>query len=139
MPTAKIPPAMLTLYQEAAATCPCLPWTVLAAIGTVESDNGQSALPGVHTGVNSVGAEGPMQGHCFSRTVGARPLLSHSVAKSDQPQHLAQVSSTHDWGMPFRSRHRTLGDTARGRSSSRWIDNSASATASDEVRQRPAE
>ena len=53
---------MLTLYQEAAATCPCLPWTVLAAIGTVESDNGQSALPGVHTGVNSAGAEGPMQG-----------------------------------------------------------------------------
>ena len=38
-------------------TCPGLPWTVLAAIGTVESDNGQSTLPGVHSGANSAGAE----------------------------------------------------------------------------------
>ena len=59
--TAKIPPAMLALYQEAAATCPGLPWTVLAAIGTVESDNGQSDLPGVHSGTNAAGAEGMMQ------------------------------------------------------------------------------
>ena len=59
--TATIPPAMLALYQDAAATCPGLPWTVLAAIGTVESDNGQSTLPGVHKGANAAGAEGPMQ------------------------------------------------------------------------------
>jgi hypothetical protein len=59
--TAKIPPAMLALYEQAAATCPGLPWTILAAIGTVESDNGQSNLPGVHSGANSAGAEGPMQ------------------------------------------------------------------------------
>jgi cell wall-associated NlpC family hydrolase len=59
--TAQIPPAMLALYQQAAATCPGLPWTVLAAIGTVESDNGQSNLPGVHSGANAAGAEGPMQ------------------------------------------------------------------------------
>ena len=59
--TSAIPPAMLTLYQEAATTCPGLPWTVLAAIGTIESDNGQSTLPGVHSGANSAGAEGPMQ------------------------------------------------------------------------------
>jgi cell wall-associated NlpC family hydrolase len=59
--TSDIPPAMLALYQQAAATCPGLPWTVLAAIGTVESDNGQSTLPGVHSGANSAGAEGPMQ------------------------------------------------------------------------------
>ena len=59
--TAEIPPGMLTLYQEAATTCPGLPWTVLAAIGTVESDNDQSTLPGVHAGTNSAGAEGPMQ------------------------------------------------------------------------------
>jgi hypothetical protein len=52
---------MLTLYQQAASTCPGLPWTILAAIGTVESDNGQSNLPGVHSGANSEGAEGPMQ------------------------------------------------------------------------------
>ena len=59
--TSSIPPIMLALYQEAAATCPGLPWTVLAAIGTVESDNGQSNLPGVHTGANVAGAEGTMQ------------------------------------------------------------------------------
>jgi len=59
--TSSIPPAMLTLYQDAAATCPGLPWTVLAAIGTVESDNGQSTLPGVQSGANAAGAEGIMQ------------------------------------------------------------------------------
>jgi hypothetical protein len=59
--TAKIPAAMLTLYEQAAATCPGLPWTILAAIGTIESDNGQSDLPGVHGGANTAGAEGPMQ------------------------------------------------------------------------------
>jgi hypothetical protein len=56
-----IPPSMLALYRTAAATCAGLSWTVLAAIGTVESDNGQSDLPGVHSGANEAGAEGPMQ------------------------------------------------------------------------------
>ena len=52
---------MLTLYREASASCPDLPWTILAAIGTVESDNGPSSLPGVHSGANAAGAEGMMQ------------------------------------------------------------------------------
>jgi hypothetical protein len=56
-----LPPSMLALYRTAAATCAGLPWAVLAAIGTVESDNGQSDLPGVHSGANEAGAEGPMQ------------------------------------------------------------------------------
>jgi peptidoglycan DL-endopeptidase CwlO len=38
-----------------------VPWTLLAGIGTVESDNGQSQLPGVRTGQNGFGAAGPMQ------------------------------------------------------------------------------
>ena len=60
--TSQIPPAMLALYQQAATTCPGLPWTVLAAIGTVESDNGQSTAPGVRSGVNFAGlAAGPLQ------------------------------------------------------------------------------
>jgi hypothetical protein len=59
---ARIPPAILALYQEAApAICIGLSWTVLAAIGTVESDNGQSELPGVQSRANTAGAEGPMQ------------------------------------------------------------------------------
>ena len=71
--TAKIPPAMLMLYQQAAVTCPGLPWTILAAIGTMESDNGQSDLPGVHSGANAAGAEGPMQ------------FEVHTFAAYDQP------------------------------------------------------
>jgi hypothetical protein len=59
--TSTIPSAMLALYQQAAAACPGLPWPILAAIGTVESDNGQSNLPGVHSGANAAGAEGLMQ------------------------------------------------------------------------------
>jgi cell wall-associated NlpC family hydrolase len=34
---------------------------MLAAIGTIESDNGESTLAGVHSGANAAGAEGPMQ------------------------------------------------------------------------------
>lgn len=58
---AEIPPDYLALYLGAAQTCPGLPWGVLAGIGTVESDNGRSNLPGVHSGANFAGAEGPMQ------------------------------------------------------------------------------
>ncbi len=58
---ADIPPDYLLWYMDAAPTCPGLPWSVLAGIGTVESDNGQSTAPGVHSGANSAGAEGPMQ------------------------------------------------------------------------------
>ncbi len=56
-----VPPDMAVLYVAAAATCPGLPASILAAIGTVESSNGTSDLPGVHSGANSAGAEGPMQ------------------------------------------------------------------------------
>ena len=59
--TARIPPTMVALYEQAAAICPGLTWTILAAIGTVETDNGQSSLAGVHSGANAAGAEGPMQ------------------------------------------------------------------------------
>jgi cell wall-associated NlpC family hydrolase len=58
---ALIPADYLVWYMDAAQTCPGLPWSVLAGIGTVESDNGQSNLPGVHSGANFAGAEGPMQ------------------------------------------------------------------------------
>ncbi len=58
---ADIPPAYLALYMGAAPTCPGLPWGVLAGIGKVESDHGRSHAPGVHSGANFAGAEGPMQ------------------------------------------------------------------------------
>ena len=56
-----IPADYLAWYMAAAKTCPGLPWSVLAGIGEVESDHGRSALPGVRSGSNSAGAEGPMQ------------------------------------------------------------------------------
>jgi peptidoglycan DL-endopeptidase CwlO len=56
-----IPSTYLAWYMGAARTCPGLPWGVLAGIGKVESDHGQSTAPGVHSGANFAGAEGPMQ------------------------------------------------------------------------------
>ena len=38
-----------------------VPWPILAGIGTVESNNGQTTLPGVHSAANAFGAAGPMQ------------------------------------------------------------------------------
>ena len=58
---ADIPAELLPIYQEAAeATCG-MRWTMLAAIGKVETDHGRSTLPGVHSGENSARAGGPMQ------------------------------------------------------------------------------
>ncbi|MFD0688965.1 lytic transglycosylase domain-containing protein [Actinomadura fibrosa] len=49
------PGSYLDLYKQAATSCPGLSWTVLAAIGQVESDHGRNA------GRSSAGALGPMQ------------------------------------------------------------------------------
>jgi hypothetical protein len=59
--TADIPTAYLTLYRQATPHCPGLSWTILAAIGKVESDHGRARLPGVRAGWNHAGAAGPMQ------------------------------------------------------------------------------
>jgi hypothetical protein len=58
---ADLPPGWLGLYRTGARHCPGLSWTVLAAIGKVESDHGRARLPGVRSGWNSAGAAGPMQ------------------------------------------------------------------------------
>ena len=57
-----IPPEYLALYEEAGVAFG-LPWQLLAGIGTVECNNGQSPLPScTQEGVeNSAGAGGPMQ------------------------------------------------------------------------------
>src|SRR5919106_3054645 len=56
-----IPAQLLPVYQAAADSCPGLPWSVLAAIGKVETDHGRSTAPGVTSGANFAGAAGPMQ------------------------------------------------------------------------------
>ncbi|MBT2396671.1 bifunctional lytic transglycosylase/C40 family peptidase [Streptomyces sp. ISL-100] len=53
---ADIPAFYLALYQRAAPECPGLSWTILAAIGKVETDHARH-----HTMVSSAGAVGPMQ------------------------------------------------------------------------------
>jgi peptidoglycan DL-endopeptidase CwlO len=55
-----IPANYLTLFQETGNKYG-VPWVVLAGIGEVESDDGRSNLPGVHSGANAFGAAGPMQ------------------------------------------------------------------------------
>jgi Transglycosylase SLT domain len=57
---ADIPPTFLEIYRRAADDHG-LDWSVLAAIGKVESDHGRSRLPGVQSGFNCAGAAGPMQ------------------------------------------------------------------------------
>jgi hypothetical protein len=56
VPTTGIPTNYLMLYKESAAQyCPSMSWTVLAAIGEIESGNGANVGP------SSAGALGPMQ------------------------------------------------------------------------------
>jgi hypothetical protein len=59
--TADIPAGYLRRYQAGAGRCPGLSWTVLAAIGKVESNHGRARLSGVRSGWNVAGAAGPMQ------------------------------------------------------------------------------
>ena len=58
---AKSIPANYLLWYKKVGQQYGVPWTILAGIGTVESNNGQSNLPGVRTGQNGFGAAGPMQ------------------------------------------------------------------------------
>src|SRR6516164_8676797 len=57
---ASIPADYLHAYQQAGKKYG-VPWVVLAGIGEVESNDGRSTLPGVHSGANAFGAAGPMQ------------------------------------------------------------------------------
>jgi membrane-bound lytic murein transglycosylase B len=60
-PSRRSPPNYLAVYRSAADTCPGLPWSVLAAIGKVETNHGRLQAPGVTSGANFAGAAGPMQ------------------------------------------------------------------------------
>jgi peptidoglycan DL-endopeptidase CwlO len=58
---AKSIPANYLLWYKKVGQQYGVPWTILAGIGTVESDNGRTTLPGVNSGSNAFGAAGPMQ------------------------------------------------------------------------------
>lgn len=55
-----IPSNYLQLYKKAGERFG-LPWNLLAGIGKIETDHGQSNAKGVHSGENFAGAGGPMQ------------------------------------------------------------------------------
>ncbi|GHH32201.1 C40 family peptidase [Lentzea cavernae] len=60
-PIEDVPPVFCALYVAAAQVCPGLDWSVLAAIGKIETDHGRLDAPGVTSGENFAGAGGPMQ------------------------------------------------------------------------------
>ena len=64
-----LPAGSADLDRAAAATCPGLPWSLLAAIGTVESDSGRSTAAGVASGTNSAGP----RARCSSNRLRSRP------------------------------------------------------------------
>jgi peptidoglycan DL-endopeptidase CwlO len=71
-----IPANYLALFKSIGAKYH-VPWVVLAGIGKVESDDGQTTLPGVHSGSNAFGAAGPMQigiGGASTNTWGGAPV-----------------------------------------------------------------
>ncbi|HEY6275610.1 MAG TPA: C40 family peptidase [Streptosporangiaceae bacterium] len=73
---ATIPANYLQLFQQEGRTYG-VPWVILAGIGEVESADGRSNLPGVHSGANAFGAAGPMQigiGGAAGNTWGGAPV-----------------------------------------------------------------
>jgi cell wall-associated NlpC family hydrolase len=73
---ADIPGDYLALYVAAARTCPGLDWSVLAAVGKIETDHGRSTLPGVRSGANASGSVGIMQ---FQPATWAAVTAQHPV------------------------------------------------------------
>src|SRR5579859_288353 len=71
-----IPANYLALFKSIGARYR-VPWVVLAGIGKVESNDGRTTLPGVHSGSNAFGAAGPMQigiGGAAGNTWGGAPV-----------------------------------------------------------------
>jgi hypothetical protein len=82
-----VPRPYLTWYQRAAHTCSGLSWPVLAGVGEVESDHGQSTARGVHYSANFAGAEGPMQ---------FEPATFAAYAVKADPDHQVSVYDPED-------------------------------------------
>ena len=71
-----IPANYLALFKSIGAKYR-VPWVILAGISRVESDDGLTTLPGVHSGSNAFGAAGPMQigiGGASGNTWGGLPV-----------------------------------------------------------------
>ena len=100
------PAAFFALYRAAAATCPGMPWTLLAAVGQVESGHGRN------NGPSSAGAVGPMQ--FMPRTFasfavdGDRDGRADPWAPSDAVYTAARFLCTNGGGAPAGQRRALL-------------------------------
>ena len=103
--TANIPANILALYEQAAATCPGVPWTILAAIGTIESTTA-SRPAGSHSGANSAGAVGIMQFEpaTFSMGKTTRPTLTCGLRNRPAASTLAVGNGDAVMDAPFAGR-----------------------------------
>ena len=81
---ADIPAGYLRLYRQAGARYR-IPWSVLAAIGKVESDHGRTRLPGVRSGSNWAGACGPMQIGCVPHSKAGNAWARYGRGRPHDP------------------------------------------------------
>jgi membrane-bound lytic murein transglycosylase B len=79
-----IPAGYLRLYRAAGSRYR-VPWSVLAAIGKVESDHGRSRLPGVRSGSNWAGACGPMQIGCVPHSKAGNSWARYGRGRPHDP------------------------------------------------------
>jgi membrane-bound lytic murein transglycosylase B len=82
--TAEIPAGYLRLSRAAGARYR-VPWSVLAAIGKVESDHGRVRLPGVRSGSNWAGACGPMQIGCVPHSKAGNAWARYGHGRPHDP------------------------------------------------------
>jgi membrane-bound lytic murein transglycosylase B len=82
--TTEIPAGYLRLYRQAGAHYR-VPWSVLAAIGKVESDHGRVRLPGVRSGSNWAGACGPMQIGCVPHSKAGNAWARYGHGRPHNP------------------------------------------------------
>jgi hypothetical protein len=92
------PGSYLDLYHQAAGTCPGLSWTVLAAIGQIESSHGRNAGP------SSAGALGPMQ---------FLPATWRAYGVDGDGDHRADIMNPYD-AVPSAARYLCANGAGRG-------------------------
>jgi membrane-bound lytic murein transglycosylase B len=81
---ADIPAGYLRLYRAAGGRYR-IAWSVLAAIGKVESDHGRVRLPGVRSGSNWAGACGPMQIGCVPHSKAGNAWARYGRGRPHDP------------------------------------------------------
>src|ERR1700750_1368446 len=97
---ARTPADYLHLYQQAGKKYG-VPWVVLAGIGEIESNQGRTMLPGVHSGANAFGAAGPLQigiGGASGNNWGGAPVhpASEKVAGVDTDGNGDGIASVYE-------------------------------------------